>query len=96
VLAGIGLDLAAIDGHPAQLHRAQLQRQFEHLHKQPFQRLQMNAPKLGDRPEIRLVARRQNAKSHVLDQNAAPTAARRRRPRNSHRPAPWSSSADDP
>jgi len=66
VLAGVRLHLATVDRHPPQLHRTQLQRHPQHLPKQPFQRRQMDLAEVRDCAEVRLVARSQDAKRHVL------------------------------
>src|ERR1017187_4673695 len=66
VLAGVGLQLRSVQRHPAQLDRAALQRHRQDLLKQFLQRGDVNLTKVRDRPEVRLVARRQHFERDVF------------------------------
>ena len=68
VLAGVGLHLGAVQGHPPQFQRPRFQRDFKHLFKQPGQRSQVELAEIRDGAEVRRIARRQHAKPHILGQ----------------------------
>jgi hypothetical protein len=68
VLAGIGFQLGAVQGHPPQCQCTRFQRDLQHLFEQPCQRGQMELAEICDRAKVRQVARRQYPKPHVFGQ----------------------------
>jgi hypothetical protein len=67
VLARIGLDLGAIQGHVAQGHQSGLPAQHQHLPEQPAQSGQVALAEQADGPEIRLLEADHGSEIHPLD-----------------------------
>ena len=70
VLRRIRLDLRAIQGDVSQLDQARPLTECQDLHEQVGQRGQMLLAEVTDRPEIRPLVRREDAKRHILFQLA--------------------------
>jgi hypothetical protein len=68
VLARVGFYFAAIQHHSPQLHRPRLQRDLQHLVKQPLQGRQMQLPKIRNGPEIGFIPRRQHPEAYIFHQ----------------------------
>src|ERR1700689_3982054 len=74
MLAGIGLDLRAIDTQSPKLHQSGLPRQLHHLHEQRRELLQVQLAKLPDRAVRWKVVRTEYSKGNVLSQLAGDLA----------------------
>ncbi len=66
VTGGIGLDLGAIEGHPAHRDHARLLAQGQRLQEQGFQRGEVTAPKAGDGAKVRCGVGGQVPKRHIV------------------------------